>query len=151
MSSGKHTQYAKKILSSEGKAQPLILGGGDGAATAAAASPSTAGPVVLAGGYNTLAAADTLKAAGHAGILVWTGAVGNVTCMTGALLTAAYPDIPIGASWTLTIVAAGTNTVTLVGAAGVVVSGTATVANAVRTMFQFVKTGAATYIVYSLK
>lgn len=121
MSAGKHTIYRKKICSSEGLNQALTLSGGNGTATGS-------GPVVQYAGHASLGgtAAIALTAAQHYGHLSATPTAGRAwTTLTGAQLDAAFPDMPIGGTFKLTIsnLAAATHAITLTaGASGVVVT-----------------------------
>ena len=143
MSAGKHTEYKKKIVSSDGLGKPLMIGGGDGTPT------SGAGPVAMLSGYWALDdGAPTLTAPQHGGVITMTTTAARAaTTLTGAQLDAAFPNLPVGAHWDLHIVNLGSDALTLTaGASGVTVRGGA-VASAESATFKFIKTAAETYVV----
>lgn len=140
MSAGKHTVYKKKIVSSDGLGKPIMIGGGDGTPT------SNAGPIAHLDGYHALSSGSaTLTARQHGGTIV-SGAAATYTCLTGSELDAAFPNLPVGATWDLWVMSTS-GTATLAGATGVTLNGDGAVVVNEQSVFRFVKTAAATYLV----
>ena len=143
MSAGKQPIYQSQIRGADGKNRGIKIGGGDG-------SDTGSGPIIRKEGYADLAdTAVTLSLAQHFGVLTGTPSAGKAyTTLTGAQISAAYPELEVGDTWQLTIInkAAATHAITLTaGASGVTVRG-GSVSAATKKIFTVLKTGANTYL-----
>lgn len=102
---------------------------------------------------NSSAGAQTITAAAiMGGVARFTGAAGAVTYTTdtAANLVAAMPQMDIGDSYVFSIVNTAAQTATIAGGTGVTaVAGNLTI-NASSKLFALVKTGAATFDLYSI-
>jgi hypothetical protein len=88
------------------------------------------------------------------GILTQTGATGagTVTLPTGTLVSAAVPNVTVGDTFTVMFAnLGGGQTLTITGATGTTVLGTATVATATNIVLTFVNTGTNTWNIYTNK
>lgn len=102
---------------------------------------------------NTAAGAQTITAAMiSGGVARFTGAAGAVTYTTdtAANLAAAFPGMDIGDSYVFTVVNTAAQAATIAGGTGVTAIAGNLVVNATSKMFALVKTGAATFDLYSI-
>lgn len=86
------------------------------------------------------------------GVARFTGAAGAVTYTTdtGANLAAAMPDMDIGDSYVFSVVNTAAQAATIAGGTGVTAIAGNLVVNATSKLFALVKTGAATFDLYSI-
>lgn len=139
MSGAKHTQYARKLVSSDGIRAPLLIGGGSGVPVGGA------GPLAHLETYSTIgAAAKTLAPEECGGTHHSTGA-GTTTFPTAVVLNAAWPDLPVGA-FTELLVYSQTGARTLAVGAGVTLVGTAAVAAGTTRIVRLLKNSGTTWL-----
>lgn len=109
-----------------------------------------ANPIIT---VNAAAGNQTITAAAvMGGVARFTGAAGAVTYTmdTGANLAAAMPDMDIGDSYVFRITNTAAQAATIAGSAGVTAIAGNLIVNATSSMFALVKTGAATFDLYSI-
>ena len=151
------------LIEGPGGVSQIKLNGGYNSQLAITTTKQITGGSFLSTGGTAPAAVDTVTVLGAVqnttptaaqllgGILTHASATGagTATLPTGTLMSAAIPGVVVGYTFRVLYVNIGTQTVTITGATGTTVVGTATVGASKSTELIFVNTGTNTWNIYT--